>query len=142
MYTPFSTAKTILSEQDGLSCSFSSAHLKLHCTNRNLLMSEIQVIVQSNDFKESEKLYVSERFDIDTMAEIALPIDEDDLMSGTYQLTAFRIGLDSGMIDSVVHTERVAIQTATSMIVTTMQGIEWCIYLHNKTHHRSSDVHC
>ena len=76
------------------------------------MISGIQIIIQSSDLEEREKLYVSERFDIDTMAEITLPID--DVMNGTYQVTAFGIGLDTGMIDSVVYTDRVTIQTTSA----------------------------
>ena len=76
------------------------------------MISGIQIIIQSSDLEEREKLYVSERFDIDTMAEITPPIR--DLISGTYQLTAFGIGLDTGMIDSVVYTDRVMVQTTSA----------------------------
>lgn len=55
--------------------------------------------------EEDEKLYVSEQFDVDTMAEIAIPIN----VGGTYQVTGFGIGVNTGMIDSVVYTNEVMI---------------------------------
>ena len=100
-------------EQEGISCSLTatSTSIKITCTNSNSLISGVQFIAQSSNMKEKEKLYVSERSDIDTMAEIALMIN--GVISGTYQITAFGIGINSRMIDSLVYTDRV---TITSML--------------------------
>ena len=96
---------TTMSEKEGISCSTTtSASIKIICTNSNTLISGIQFIAQSSDLKETEKLYVSKRFGIDTMVEITLPVG----VSGTYQVTGFSIG---EMIDSVVYTNRVTIRS-------------------------------
>ena len=96
-------------EQEGFSCSSdtTSTLIKITCTNSDSLISGVQFIAQPSDLKEREKLYVSERFDTDTMAEITIPVEAN----GTYQVTGFGIG---EMIDSIVHTNRVTIPSRDS----------------------------
>ena len=107
--TPFYTAKTTMPEHDGVSCTLSVAPAMLVCTISDESISGIQIIVQSSDLEECEKLNITRRFD--PMAEIMIPIEVDGLTSGTYQVTVLGIGTDTGMIDSVLYIDILSIQT-------------------------------